>query len=460
MGGAVHSKKPYTTQSGTDGHAYTNRPVEPPQIGRSVRRKEGRAKVTGQALYVDDVAPAGMLHGVTVRSPVPRGRIKRIRSIPPSPGTSSSSSPPPTSRAANRVKLIVDDQPYLASDVVNHPEEPVVLIAHRDRARADDARRHVTIDIEPLPAGPDDRRGAGRARDHLGHRQLFKSYSVVEGGRRRRVCCRRPRSSSKGSTRPARRNSSTSSRTACSPIADPKHGVTVWGSMQCPYYIHDALAGLFNLPPDRIRVVQMETGGGFGGKEEYPSVIAGHAALLAWKSGRPVKMIYGRTEDMAATTKRHPARTQAPDRGDARRPAARDGHRLHDRRRRVLHAVAGRAVARHDSRRGPVFVPQRARAAGALSRPTSRRTARSAVSARRRASSRSSGTWTGSRPPSVCRRRSSAAATSSSPATRSRSGRPSREPVDMAGAARSRARRRPTIARSASASRARIRAVP
>ena len=93
-------------------------------------------------------------------------------------------------------------------------------------------------------------------------------------------------------------------------VADPKHGVTVWGSMQCPYYIHHALAGLFNLPEDRIRVVQMETGGGFGGKEEFPSVIAGHAALLAWKAGRPVKMIYGRDEDMAATTKRHPSRTR------------------------------------------------------------------------------------------------------------------------------------------------------
>ena len=54
----------------------------------------------------------------------------------------------------------------------------------------------------------------------------------------------------------------------------------------------------------------METGGGFGGKEEYPSMIAGHAALLAWKSGRPVKMIYERDEDMACTTKRHPSRTR------------------------------------------------------------------------------------------------------------------------------------------------------
>jgi CO/xanthine dehydrogenase Mo-binding subunit len=56
-----------------------------------------------------------------------------------------------------------------------------------------------------------------------------------------------------------------------------------------------------------VRVIQTVTGGGFGGKEEYPSMIGGHAALLAWKSGRPVKIVYDRLEDIAATTKRHPA---------------------------------------------------------------------------------------------------------------------------------------------------------
>src|SRR5262249_53221062 len=86
-------------------------------------------------------------------------------------------------------------------------------------------------------------------------------------------------------------------------LADARDGrVTVWGSMQCPYYIHKALVRLFNLPAAKIRVVQMETGGGFGGKEEYPSMIAGHAALLSWKAGRPVKLVYDRAEDMVATT--------------------------------------------------------------------------------------------------------------------------------------------------------------
>jgi CO/xanthine dehydrogenase Mo-binding subunit len=91
---------------------------------------------------------------------------------------------------------------------------------------------------------------------------------------------------------------------------DAARGITVWGSLQCPYYVHKALMKLCNLPADKVRVVQMETGGAFGGKEEYPSMIAGHAALLAIKSGRPVKIIYDRMEDMVATTKRHPSRTR------------------------------------------------------------------------------------------------------------------------------------------------------
>jgi len=86
--------------------------------------------------------------------------------------------------------------------------------------------------------------------------------------------------------------------------------VTAWGSLQCPFYVHRALKVIFNLPDEGVRVVQTETGGAFGGKEEFPSVLAGHAALLALKSGRPVKMIYDRAEDMAATTKRHPSRTR------------------------------------------------------------------------------------------------------------------------------------------------------
>ncbi|HEV7810217.1 MAG TPA: molybdopterin cofactor-binding domain-containing protein, partial [Candidatus Limnocylindrales bacterium] len=79
------------------------------------------------------------------------------------------------------------------------------------------------------------------------------------------------------------------------------------GSLQCPYYIHKAMKRALRLSNEQAQVVQAETGGGFGGKEEYPSIIALHAALLALKAGKPVRMIYDRHEDLSATTKRHPA---------------------------------------------------------------------------------------------------------------------------------------------------------
>jgi CO/xanthine dehydrogenase Mo-binding subunit len=278
------------------------------QVGRPVRRKEGRAKVTGEALYVDDVTQAGMLHGVTVRSPAARGRIAAIRFDPSIHWSDYVVVTAADIPGRNRVKLIADDQPYLAFERVNHPEEPIVLIAHADRARADEARHKVTIEIEPLPPVLTIDDSLAQREIVWGTDNIFKSYAVSKGNVDAALAGADV--IVEGVYETGAQEQLYIEPMGMLAVANPKHGVTVWGSMQCPYYVHNALAGLFNLPPERIRVVQMETGGGFGGKEEYPSMIAGHAALLAWKSGRPVKMIYGRAEDMAATTKRHPARTK------------------------------------------------------------------------------------------------------------------------------------------------------
>ena len=281
--------------------------MEPPQIGRPVKRKEGRAKVTGEAVYVDDLSPAGVLHGVTVRSPVARGRITGIHFDPIIPWDEFVVVTAADVPGVNRVKLITDDQPYLASDVVNHAEEPIVLLAHPDRARADDARRHVRIDIDPLPPVFTIDESLAAREIIWGADNVFKRYTVTKGDVDAALAS--GALVVEGEYETGAQEQLYIEPNGMLAVADQGQ-VTVWGSMQCPYYIHHALADLFGLPPGRIRVVQMETGGGFGGKEEYPSVIAGHAALLAWKSGRPVKMIYGRTEDMAATTKRHPSRTK------------------------------------------------------------------------------------------------------------------------------------------------------
>lgn len=282
--------------------------MAPRFIGEAVPRKEGRAKVTGSARYVDDLSLPGMLYGVTVRSPVARGRLRAVRFEGDLPWTeftvvTARDVPPP-----NRIALIADDQPCLADEIVSHAEEPVVLLAHRDKGLLEQARRSVLMEIDPLPSihTIDEALAAGTV--IWGDDNIFKSYLVsrgdVDAGLQTadRVI--------EGEYETGAQEQLYIEPQGMIAIASPEDGVTVWGSMQCPYYVHKALTTLFGLPDHRVRVVQMETGGGFGGKEEYPSHIAAHAALLSWKSGRPVKLVYDRAEDMVATTKRHPSRTR------------------------------------------------------------------------------------------------------------------------------------------------------
>ncbi|MBA3887698.1 MAG: xanthine dehydrogenase family protein [Acidobacteria bacterium] len=277
-------------------------------VGQSVARKEGRAKVTGHARYVDDLTLPGMLHGATVRSPVPRGLLRGIHYDPAIPWDEFAIVTAADIPGRNVVTLITDDQPYLAADRVNHAEEPILLLAHADKQLLERARRSIRFDIEPLPPVYTIEESLA-ARDVIwGADNVFKRYTVargdVEGAWREAAVI------VEGEYETGAQEQLYIEPNGMLATADDVEGITVWGSMQCPYYIHRALAGLFGVSAHKIRVVQMETGGGFGGKEEYPSIIAGHAALLAWKSGRPVKLVYDRAEDMVATTKRHPSRTR------------------------------------------------------------------------------------------------------------------------------------------------------
>ena len=277
-------------------------------IGKSVPRKEGRRKVTGQALYVDDLSFPDMLHGVTVRSPAARGRIKTISYEGDLPWHEFIIVTAQDIPGANYVALLLNDQPYLAADFVNHPEEPILLLAHKDKYLLEEARRNVRIEIEQQPAVFSLEDSIARKEIIWGEDNVFKKFLVEKGNVDR--AWSNAALIVEGEYETGAQEQLYIENNGAIAVANPAEGVTVWGSMQCPYYVHKALVKLFDLPEERIRIIQTETGGGFGGKEEYPSLIAGHAALLAWKSGKPVKMIYDRAEDMVATTKRHPSRTR------------------------------------------------------------------------------------------------------------------------------------------------------
>jgi CO/xanthine dehydrogenase Mo-binding subunit len=284
--------------------------TEPSCVGRRVPRKEGRDKVTGAARYVDDLAASfpGLLHGATVRSPAARGRIRRISFGGDLPWDEFVVVTAKDIPRENHVALILHDQPFLAADVVNHPEEPIALLAHPDRHLLEAARRAVRVEIDPLPPVFTIEDALARRQVIWGEDNIFKSYLVEKGDPDRAFA--EADLVVEGEYETGSQEQLYIENNGMIARASPAEGVTVWGSMQCPYYVHKGLLPLFGLPPEKIRVIQCETGGGFGGKEEYPTLVAGHAALLAWKSGRPVKIVYDRAEDMVATTKRHPSRTR------------------------------------------------------------------------------------------------------------------------------------------------------
>jgi CO/xanthine dehydrogenase Mo-binding subunit len=281
-------------------------------VGHNVQRKEGPAKVLGAAKYVDDLTRPGILHGATVRSTIPRGKILGIRFPERIAWDEFVIATAADIPGRNMVAMFLEDQPLLASDRVNHAEEPILLLAHEDRERLAEAVAAVEIEYEPLPpvfsiedslalkeviwGSVEEGNANAFKRFHLELGEVDEAFAnadfIVEGEYR----------------------TGAQEQLYIEPngmIAEADAArVTVWGSMQCPFYVHRALKAMFALPDEAVRVIQTETGGAFGGKEDYPSILAGHAALLARKSGRPVKMIYDRAEDMAATTKRHPSRVR------------------------------------------------------------------------------------------------------------------------------------------------------
>ena len=269
-----------------------------------MRRMEGISKLTGREKYVDDLAVDGCLWGMTVRSPAPRGRIKEIRF---GPGVDWSQFVVVDHRdipGPNEVYLIEKDQPVLAGAYTRHVHEPVVLLAHASREMCRRAVAEVTVIVEEEPAMLDYRVAPRPDQIQRGTDNLLKRLLIEKGDVERSLASA------------ARVVEGVYETGAQEHVYIENQGMIAWvengvvttkGSMQCPYYVVNALKHSLVKDEAHVRVIQTPTGGGFGGKEDYPSHLALHVALLAMKAGRPVKMVYDRDEDMAATTKRHPS---------------------------------------------------------------------------------------------------------------------------------------------------------
>jgi CO/xanthine dehydrogenase Mo-binding subunit len=277
-------------------------------VGTPAPRKEGVDKLLGRARYVDDIERSDMWYGLTVRSTVPRALIRSIafdRRIDWDEFTVVTAADVP---GENHIQLIVADQPCLADGQVNHCDEAILLIAHPDKHKLRDAVGAVKIEYDPLPPALTIEDSEQQQHIVWGKDNLIKTF-LLEKGNVDNVWATAAHIV-EGEYRTGAQEHLYIENNGIIAEWSAETGVTVWGSLQCPYYVHKTLIKVFDLPDEKVRVVQTETGGAFGGKEDYPSTLASHAALLAMKSGHPVKMVYDRSEDLASTTKRHPSRTR------------------------------------------------------------------------------------------------------------------------------------------------------
>ncbi len=260
-------------------------------------RREGPEKLTGAAKYADDLVVPGAWYGATIRSTDAHARFVAMDQEPAFDWSAVVLVTAADIPGDNIVSSIKADQPILVplGGEIQHHAEPLVLLAAPDRATLRAARHALTIRTEPLPP----------VFDPLVSDHEFATYAIETGEVDAALAA--ADLVLEGEYRVGHQEQLYIENNAMIAVPRDDGGVAVTGSLQCPYYVHTALKRGLAIDDRQAQVIQAETGGGFGGKEEYPSLIALHAALLSLKAGRPVRMIYDRHEDLAATTKRHPA---------------------------------------------------------------------------------------------------------------------------------------------------------
>jgi CO/xanthine dehydrogenase Mo-binding subunit len=269
-------------------------------IGESPPRPDGFAKVSGAACYVDDLSLPGIWHGATVRSPHPHARLRSVRFDPAAAPAGTVCVTAADLPGPNGVQLLDDGWPILADGFVFHVGEPVALVAAPTRLAARQALAAVKVEYEPLvPVLTVDEAAALPPLYEL----LLESGNVGDietafAGAEHLV---------EGEYRTGHQEHIYIECQGMIAELAADGGILITGSMQCPYYVHKALVHGLGLPEEKVRVRASVVGGGFGGKEDFPSALAIHASLLARACGQPVKVVYDRHEDIVATSKRHPA---------------------------------------------------------------------------------------------------------------------------------------------------------
>ncbi len=275
-------------------------------VGVSVKRKDAVEKVTGKARFVADYKLPNMAYAYTIRSPKPHILIKKIdfskalkvkgvikiitaKDVP----------------GKNEVPLVYKDYPVFAEKECKFEGQPIGLVVAEDLDSARKAASLIEIDYKELPAVFDSLEAMKKNSPRIyGKDNIYKKFKIKKGDLKKG---RAEADIIVEDTFTTNYQVHTYLETNGA-LADPQPdgSMIVYGTMQCPFYVLDAVSYTLGMPKSKVTIIQTTTGGGFGGKEDVPSIISSHAAIAAYVVKRPVKIIYSREEDFIAMSKRHP----------------------------------------------------------------------------------------------------------------------------------------------------------
>ncbi|MFM2046830.1 MAG: hypothetical protein RL383_907, partial [Actinomycetota bacterium] len=273
-------------------------------LGESTLRPDGAAKVRGEFAFSSDMWHDGMLWGATLRSPHPHARIVRIDTSPALlvPGVSAVVTKDDVPGQLT-YGLISEDQPVFADGVVRYMGEPVAAVAadHPETCRR--ALAAIVVEYEVLPTVHDPEECiAGRAPSIHPEGNIFRTQRIVHGD---------PTATGdvtvEGEYEVGMQDQAFLGTEAA--LAVPDHdggGVEVYVATQWLHEDRKQMAQCLALPTDKVRLTLGGVGGAFGAREDISLQV--HTALLALRTGRPVKMQYGREESFFGHVHRHPAR--------------------------------------------------------------------------------------------------------------------------------------------------------
>ena len=275
-------------------------------VGKSEIRKDVKLKVTGKAIFVDDLSFPNMLWVRVVRSPLPRGLIKSIeiseaKAIKGVVAVLTSADIP----GANVVPIVLKDQPLLAEREVRYVGEPVALIAGEDRRAIEKASQRMRVEYEELEPLLDPLRAMkGESPIIYGKDNIFSHHRLRRGNTKRGFAECDLIVEHRYTTSYQEHAYLETQGMIAVPYEDR---MLIYGSLQCPFYVQNAVSHILGVPFSKVEVIQTTTGGAFGGKEDVPSLVASQVALVAFHTRRPAKLVYSREEDIESMSKRHPA---------------------------------------------------------------------------------------------------------------------------------------------------------